>query len=199
MKYYSQCRQDEFVHILLNEQKDGYFVDIGASRPKKDSNSYFFESIGWNGLCFDKLEYDDFTKIRSSKLILGDFSELDVEKIFADESVPSIVDYLSVDIDEKSADALEKIPFHSHDFKIMTIEHDFYRFGDSLRTRQRDIIKNHSQYFLLCSDVDGLEDGKTFFEDWWINSRFFDVEKIKSVCGGERQFFSCIVNSLKSR
>jgi len=55
MKYYSQIQQDK----ILNEQifknnKNGFFVDIGANHPTLHSNSYFFEKeLNWKGICIE--------------------------------------------------------------------------------------------------------------------------------------------------
>lgn len=193
-KYYSQCAQDEFVDKILNHQTTGFFIDIGASHPIQSNNSYFFESIGWSGLCFDQIDYNDeltdgrfkiknpcefskFSDIRKSKLILGDARCHDYNKLFVEENVPSIIDYLSIDVDEYTLTVLEKIPFQSHQYKVITIEHDWYRFGDSLRIEQRRIL-NDAGYYLLCADVDGACDNKTFFEDWWINPEFVNLETV---------------------
>ena len=55
-------------------------------------------------------------------------------------------------------------------FKIITIEHDAYRFGDTYRIKEREIL-NHYGYELLFANVtfQGSE-----FEDWWIHPDYFD-------------------------
>jgi hypothetical protein len=176
--YSSQCGQDEFVHQILERESHGYFVDIGASHPIEYSNSYTLECIGWKGLCFDIEEQDDFSKIRKSKLIVGNAVDHDYVDIFTKEKVPNIVEYLSVDVDEDTLNVLEKIPLHDFKFKVITIEHDYYRFGDKLRERQRELL-NKFGYHLVCSNVDPDCSQQYFFEDWWINPTFIDVEKCK--------------------
>jgi FkbM family methyltransferase len=54
MKFYSQFQQDKFAYenFLKNKQK-GYFVDIGAYDGECDSNSLFFENLGWDGICIE--------------------------------------------------------------------------------------------------------------------------------------------------
>jgi len=193
-KYYSQCAQDAFVDKILNYQTTGFFIDIGANHPIEKNNSYFFESVGWNGLCFDQHEIAKFSEIRKSKLILGDARCHDYNKLFAEENVPSIIDYLSIDVDEYTLTVLEKIPFQSYRYKVITIEHDWYRFGDSLRIEQRRIL-NESGYYLLCADVDG--DNNTFFEDWWINPEFVNIETVHYLqC--EKKHYNDIVNKRSS-
>lgn len=58
MKYYSQIEQDKILNEkIFKNNKNGFFVDIGANHPFKYSNSYFFESeLNWNGICIEPQE-----------------------------------------------------------------------------------------------------------------------------------------------
>lgn len=54
--YKSQFLQDNVINELFKRQKFGFFVDIGANRPSKNSNTFFFEkSSGWTGLAIDPI------------------------------------------------------------------------------------------------------------------------------------------------
>jgi hypothetical protein len=82
-------------------------------------------------------------------------------------------------------DVLKILPLDEYRFKVITIEHDGYLYGDRYREPQRNILSSYG-YLLLCSNVyveqPGYE-GKEFpFEDWWIDPSEFDndlIEKIK--------------------
>ena len=82
-------------------------------------------------------------------------------------------------------DVLKILPLDEYRFKVITIEHDGYLYGDKYREPQRSILNSHG-YLLLCSNVyveqPGYE-GKEFpFEDWWIDPSEFDndlIERIK--------------------
>lgn len=52
-KFHSQCGEDKWIVDNLNPPKMGYFVDVGASDGIYLSNTYYFESIGWDGICFE--------------------------------------------------------------------------------------------------------------------------------------------------
>ncbi|HMO33784.1 MAG TPA: FkbM family methyltransferase [Saprospiraceae bacterium] len=69
MNYYSQDRQDEFLHkVFFKGKRDGFFVDIGAHNGVTFSNSCFFEKkMGWNGLCIEPIPevFADLKKVRS--------------------------------------------------------------------------------------------------------------------------------------
>lgn len=48
---YSQLGQDLLVGFLLNNKRDGYFVDFGATNGIEKSNTYLLEKqYGWNGI-----------------------------------------------------------------------------------------------------------------------------------------------------
>jgi FkbM family methyltransferase len=54
MKFYSQFQQDQFTYenYFINKP-NGVFVDIGAYDGEIDSNSLFFENLGWDGICIE--------------------------------------------------------------------------------------------------------------------------------------------------
>ncbi len=55
--YYGRHLQDRFLHEeLFKEQKQGFFVDIGAYDGVESSNTLFFEeSLNWKGVCIEPL------------------------------------------------------------------------------------------------------------------------------------------------
>lgn len=54
-KSYSQFGEDLVLSSFFNmdKTKNGFYVDIGAYKPKKFSNSYFFYKKGWSGINID--------------------------------------------------------------------------------------------------------------------------------------------------
>lgn len=50
----SQCKQDAFVLEILDNKKDGFFLDLAANDWREYSNTLFLEmKHHWNGLCFE--------------------------------------------------------------------------------------------------------------------------------------------------
>lgn len=49
-KTYSQSGEDIILNILLDNKKDGLYIDIGANDPKKFNNTFFFYKKGWSGI-----------------------------------------------------------------------------------------------------------------------------------------------------
>lgn len=180
--YYSQAAQDKFVYMilygLLGKQDQGYYFEIGAGDPINDSNSYFFEKeLKWDGVSIDISQgyMKQWHAIRNNLLLHEDATKSDYSTIL--QSFPKIIDYLSLDIDEGYTDVLKNIPFKEYTFKVITIEHDFYRYGDTYRKEERQILESFG-YYLLCSDVSmtGL-----CFEDWWIHPSFFSSSELSAI------------------
>ena len=176
--FYSQASQDAFVHILVNDiekKKDvGCYLEIGSAHPVNINNTYFFEkNYNWKGISIDlAIEYKaPWSGIRQNPLLTEDATKVDYYSIL--KSFPNIIDYLSLDVDGNYDTVLERLPFNEHTFKIITIEHDFYRFGDYYRKREREILTSFG-YYLLCPDVCHPRVGS--FEDWWIHPRAFSKE-----------------------
>lgn len=188
MVYYSQAWQDEFVANLLNFKKGGYYLDIGSTDGINQSNSYFFESeLGWSGICVERgIGYTENYKNNRKCIFLNeDATQIDYKNILDNALFPKQIDYLSVDIDENTVDALNRLPLEEYKFSVITIEHDAYRFNDSLRIEERRILGSHG-YTLLCSNVLvplGCGMGPNLpFEDWWVDNKIFDMDKVHRLC-----------------
>ena len=48
-----QRKQDVYAYVFFKGKREGFFIDIGAHDGKSLSNTYFFEQIGWNGICVE--------------------------------------------------------------------------------------------------------------------------------------------------
>ena len=54
MSYNSQIGQDKWVHSIVGDKKDGYFIELGACDGLYLSNTLFFErNLNWNGICIE--------------------------------------------------------------------------------------------------------------------------------------------------
>lgn len=178
-KFYSQSCQDEFVYNILDKQTIGTFIDIGSNDPICFNNTYFLETIGWHGICID-MDYYDYS-IRNCKFYQKNALEIDYIKLFTENKFPAVIDYLSIDIDEYSADCLEKIPLDIFRFKVITIEHDSYRFGDLLKSKQHKLLIERG-YNLICENVTcpPLKQNQ-YFEDWWVDVKYIDLLKFNNI------------------
>ncbi len=188
MQFYSDAKQDQFVANILKFKENGYCVDIGSCHSIISNNTYFFQDLGWASISVEiESGYNDSYSTRKKGVHLNENAlEINYKSVFEEYEFPKSIDYLSLDVDTISLDVLKILPLDEYKFKVITIEHDGYLYGDKYREQQRSVL-NSNGYFLLCSNVyveqPGYE-GKTFpFEDWWIDPSEFDqelIDKIKS-------------------
>ena len=172
-KQTSQYGQDEFVWRILGEKENGRFLDIGAGYAFRDSNTASLEKYGWDGMCVDSgkdgtIDIEDWQH-RVAPLWIGGVERMELPADFK-------ADYISIDVDEDSYLALEKLT-QQHGFhrltscpgaSVITIEHDAYRFGTDMRDKQRETLTCLG-YELLCPSVYPSEQWKEIvWEDWWV-------------------------------
>lgn len=161
-KSYSQSGQDRFAYEMLGRKTDGTFLDIGAGHVTEKSNSYGLEQIGWRGLCVDLNPQGDIKQRRSPFCTL-DALKVDWEIWLQRNKLWSEIDYLSLDVDAATLDVLKTLSLPDLKFKVLTVEHDSYRFGYDPRNEMRRILSS-AGYDLVCADV---HDQGLAFEDWY--------------------------------
>lgn len=54
-KSYSQEGEDLILSRYFPNQRNGYYIDIGAHHPKRLSNTYLFYKMGWRGINIDAM------------------------------------------------------------------------------------------------------------------------------------------------
>jgi FkbM family methyltransferase len=55
VKSYSQEGEDLILNRIFEQQKKGFYVDVGAHHPKRFSNTYIFYKKGWHGINIDAM------------------------------------------------------------------------------------------------------------------------------------------------
>ena len=184
---YSQAGQDMFAYTLCATDH-GIFLDIGASYPVSANNSYGLELKGWSGIAIDCCaDYaTHYTGTRKAPLTVLDMMTIDWDRFIADHPIlQNTVDYLSLDIDAATLPVLRRFPFDKLRFRVMTVEHDAYRFGDGVRQEMRSLI-GRAGYELIAADVivQYVEDaspqaaalnGFLPFEDWYVRPGLVDM------------------------
>jgi len=67
LRSYSQEGEDMILMRLFENQKMGFYVDVGAHHPKRFSNTYFFYKLGWKGINVDAMpgSMTAFNRIRA--------------------------------------------------------------------------------------------------------------------------------------
>ena len=190
---YSEVFQDIFVLQCLNGKKGGTYLEIGAAGPVSGNNTYLLEKeFGWTGLSIDYDWMDgNYTSITcdNQTFTLSGFHTYWTEQWYKDRDQPllltnaitcdwgniinnSIIDYLQVDIDPPGGtyECLERLPFDTVDFKVVTYEHDAYAEPE-WRVKSRKFLESKG-YVLIAGNI-SKEYGLPF-EDWWINLKYIN-------------------------
>lgn len=198
-KFNSDAKQDQFVANILNFKENGYCIDIGSHHSIKSNNTYFFQDLGWTSISVEiASDYNESYATRKKGVHLNENAlEINYKEVLNEYEFPKSVDYLSLDVDTVSLDVLRVLPLDEYRFKVITIEHDGYLYGNRYREPQREILSSN-EYLLLCSNVyveqPGYEGKECPFEDWWVDPSEFDnnfIEKIKC----ENKFPSEIISN----
>lgn len=182
----SLSQQDLFVQLLLGNK--GYYVDIGAGDGAGEpcaSNTYWLEELGWTGIL---LEYDpkyptEGRRFRpNSHFILANALTIDYKQLFAQCSAPKVIDYLSIDIEPSSLAALVRFPFDEYDFKILTIEHDFYNMPYGIvQKRELELFMRGKRYIKIVEDVGLAYKSTAYLEDWYINPEYLHEFRVQGL------------------
>jgi hypothetical protein len=185
--FFSDAKQDEFVARLLNFSENGFYIDIGSCGAVESNNTYFFESLMWNGICIElDKRYNDTYLNRKCKYINLNALTINYKMLFEELTVPKEIDYLSLDIDTESVRILDLLPLDQYKFKIITIEHDAYLYGDVYKIEQNKILSSFG-YIKLFEDVfvqqSGFNKINCPFEDWWVHPSFFSSGLINNLKG----------------
>lgn len=195
IRSYSQVDQDLWVLEMLNNKKNGYFLDVGAYDGIKYSNSLLLEKdFDWNGLLIEAHpnNFDTLKNNRKNTLVpyaVSDYNGkiifenecgtgskvveknglsidcITFEKMFEMYNVPNYIDYISLDIEGMEYLSLTKFPFDKYKFKLLTVEHNLYMSGSENKEKIKDILLKNG-YLIYRENVSHNE---LPFEDWYIN------------------------------
>lgn len=166
MTSHSQAGQDLFAFAMTEGKTDGFFLDIGCNDAKVHSNTYALERLGWTGLMVDIAEG---CESRKGTFVKSDAANPTPELRAAYDQMPSVVDFLSLDVDAALIGVFNQIPW-THSYRVSCIEHDSYLRGNYWR----DIIRLRMKgmgYELTCANVGvrypDLNGPVNAYEDWF--------------------------------
>ena len=184
--FFSDAKQDQFAANILEFKQNGYYVDIGSCNSMISNNTFFFQNLNWKGMCVEiESSYNESYLNRTDCIYInGDATKLDYREVFLGNNFPKMIDYLSLDIDTLSLTVLRNLPFDEFNYRVITIEHDAYLYGDKYQKEQREILTNKG-YELICSNVfvqqPGFDRTECPFEDWWVYPSEFSIELLNTV------------------
>ena len=170
---FSQIYQDMFVLSMNNGKKNGTYFEVGSAHYSINNNTFLLETqFDWQGISIDINQQSimSFNNNRKNVGICADATSIDYIQLFSEHYKSTNIDYLQLDCDPPNItfDVLEKIPFDTYKFGVITYEHDFYDDATgSYREKSRSFLKSKG-YKLICGNISPLKD-KYPFEDWWIH------------------------------
>ena len=102
-KFNGQAEQDKFILNVLNNKKNGYFIEIGSNHPININNTFILEKYyDWKGIM---IEYsnkwiNEYKNVRqNSKHIINDATKINYNNLFKENNVPNNLDYLQIDLE----------------------------------------------------------------------------------------------------
>ena len=181
IKSFSQAGQDKFVLKMLNNKKNGKYIEIGAFDPIKISNTYILEKeYNWSGFSLDIEQkfQKRFNKIRKNKCILADATKFNYEN-----EIRSLwgnierIDYLQLDVDpaEITYESLCALPLDKVRFSVITFETDYYRFGENIRKLSREKFKQYGYQLVATAFMNDYQS----FEDCYVDPDHVDISIYK--------------------
>ena len=200
-----QAGQDSFVQWVLQNKRNGTFLEIGSNDPIEINNSYVLESeYGWRGIM---VEYDSrylkkYLEHRPSAIhVMEDATQVDYLEYLEQLAVSQkCVDYLQIDLEVSNDSTMgalnqvEKTMEAGYKYAVVTFETDVYQdVSNETRERSRQVFEKHG-YKRVFADVknDGLP-----YEDWYVHPDLVDMERIDRVCTEESMEWQEIMKRLE--
>jgi len=169
---YSQCFQDIFILSILDGKRDGTYLEIGCADPLYGNNTALLEKeYGWTGISIDiDSQWSTKWEQQNRKCLIENALKINYSELLEN----NIIDYLQIDCDPPSIsfEVLQKIPFHTHKFRVITFEHDHYADDtQSIKDKSRKYLQSFG-YELVVSNVS--PDDYCDYEDWWVHPDLVD-------------------------
>jgi hypothetical protein len=184
MKGISNQSQDLFILSVLNNKRNGTYVEIGGGLGTSDgNNTYMLESeYGWRGFSVEFIPWIAEThSVRKNPCLCIDATTANYEDLFNQYDLGPHIDYLQLDIEPPANTllALKQIDFTKYSFSVITFEHDAYQGGENEREESRKLLESYG-YTRVISDVmhKGWE-----LEDWYVNEKYMPNDNWKEFIG----------------
>jgi hypothetical protein len=192
-----QAEQDKFVLNVLNNKKNGYFLEIGSNHPININNSYLLE-IGyeWKGIM---IEYDNnflplYKQFRPNSIhVINDARAVDYKKLFEQNNFPTSLDYLQIDLEAINGSTIQTLQkldneiFDTYKFATVTFEHDIYytNFANT-RLESRKIFKKRG-YICVFEDINNS--GVNPYEDWYVHPDLVNMDYVNKLIENNKSKF----------
>jgi hypothetical protein len=167
----SQAKQDHFAFDIVGP--NGTYIEIGANRPGKGSNTYNLEvAAGWKGFSVEldtkwQAAWNECAE-RKNPIYWQDAITFDYEKTLANNSLPKHINYLSCDIEPpiNTFNALKRVIEQGISFDVISFEHDQYQCDEDFHTVANTFLSRYG-YKVAVYDV-YFKNPTNTFETWFI-------------------------------
>lgn len=183
-KNYSRHFQDMFVLSCLDGKEEGTFIELGSGHPELYNNTKLLEEeFGWKGISLDNSERmcHIFSKERKTPVILEDAANVDYKKLLKQNCFEQYVDFLRINAEKASIEALKNIPFDKYEFNVVQFQHNAVWWGPEFRDEARELLAKIG-YILLVPNV--AVDPRSPYEDWWVHP---NIARIKQHMASNKQ------------
>ena len=182
---YAQSWQDFFVLTMLDGQRQGFYLELGASDPCYCNNTWLLHSLfDWRGISIDKrveIQSQWQQHRPESCFVIADCLVHDFADILEKNSAPRVIDYLQLDLDQGATyQALTRLPHHRYRFRVITFETDVFTGYHLDRDRSRAFLRDHGYELLIDNIAVKNYDTDTWepFEDWWVAPDLIDARLV---------------------
>jgi len=169
----SQCWQDIFVHNICGDQ--GTYIEIGASWPKRNSNTYTLERFAhYKGFSIEldkEMYYKPWlTSGRNNKVYWDNAITFDYKKAAIKNNMSTHINYLSCDIEPpvNTFNALVKIINDGLMFDVITFEHEKFKCDTDYDKLATEFLLDNG-YKIAVSNV-WHKNPTRIFETWYVNN-----------------------------
>lgn len=183
LKSYSQEGEDMILRRIFDEQEKGFYVDVGASHPKRFSNTYHFYKKGWQGINIDATpgSMSVFRKYRprdvNLEIAISSHNEVTKYYIFNDPALNTFNESLALNRDGKNNYKITQIiELQTHTLKEILDEYlshkqeiDFLNVdveGMDLKVLESSDWQKYTPKVVLCealsSELDDIKNDTTY-------------------------------------
>jgi FkbM family methyltransferase len=157
-KSYSQEGEDMILKRIFGDERNGFYVDIGAHHPKRFSNTYYFYTKGWRGINIDAMpgSMKAFNKCRPDDINI----EVPISRI---KQTLTYYMFNEPALNGFSKDLSEQRSTNGQVYKIIrTIDLETFTLSEILTK----YLENGQQIDFMSIDVEGLDYDVLLSNDW---------------------------------
>jgi hypothetical protein len=170
----SQSYQDKFAFDIAGS--NGTYIEIGAHKPVKSSNTYMLEvGHGWRGISVELDQtYNRFWvkhPERKNRVYWESALDFNYAAALKENNLPTHINYLSCDIEppNNTFAALQRVIEQGITFDCITFEHDLYNYQDVDYNIIATKYLEDKGYKVAVSNVYYLRP-ENHFETWFVRS-----------------------------